>query len=81
MHLTPPGWGLRAGIFPKRRILSAFASHIGSGYLHNKAEADNIRSSGCQNPRLQGSPLSKDGRPGVSEGKSQLSNAHAELSE
>jgi hypothetical protein len=80
MHLTPHGWGLRAGIFSKRRILLAFVSHIGSGYLHDKAEADNIRSSGCHNLRLQGSPLSKGGRPGVSGGKSQPSSAYAELS-
>jgi hypothetical protein len=80
MYLTLHGWGLRVGIFPKRRILSAFASHIGSGYLHDNAEADNIRSSGCNNLRLQDSPLSKDGRPSVSGGKSELSSAYAELS-
>ena len=75
MHLTPPGWGLRAGIFPKRRILSALASYIGSAYPHDKAEADNIRSLGCHNLRLAGSPFSKDGSPGVSGGKSQPSSA------
>jgi hypothetical protein len=45
MHLIPPGWRFRAGIFSKRRILLAFASYIGAGYLNHKAEADNIRSS------------------------------------
>ncbi len=45
MHLTLHGWGLRSGIFLKRRVLLACASTIGSAYLHDKAEADNIRSS------------------------------------
>jgi hypothetical protein len=48
MHITLHGWGLRAGIFQKQRILLAFASHIGSGYLYDKqrltiSAAQNLR--------------------------------------
>jgi hypothetical protein len=56
MYSTPHGSGLKAELFPKRRMLSAYANLNVQAVLHVIAEAGNIRSSGCHCLRSEGLP-------------------------
>ena len=61
-------WNLRTGIFPKRRMLSAYANFNRQTDPDGSAKAGNIRSSGCHSFRSEGPAPGKDSRPSVSRG-------------